>query len=133
MIVKPLQKMTKAHITVVVDLLAPGPFPDQDSGFGPHPGAHRDSGSKHGKQVDFLHHEAGTVLDYALWDWLVGLRGDRHISFTPDDKHLKVGNILLHFTFEVSFITIQSMSTVWEFGQRSLVLAALLCGFLFRS
>lgn len=93
-----------------IDLLAPGSFPDQDGGFGPDPSAHRDSGPKHGKQVDFLHHEAGPILDYALGDWLVGLRGDRHVSFAPDDQHLKVNNLLSYFTFEVGLV--QPMSTV---------------------
>lgn len=88
--------MTKTHTTFVYDLLAPGPFPDQDGGFGPDPGAHCDSSSKHGKQVNFLHHEAGPVLDYALWDWLVGLRGDRHISFAPDDKYLLINKTVFY-------------------------------------
>lgn len=64
-------------------LLAPGPLPDEDGGLGPDPGAHRYSRPKHGEQVDFLHHQAGPVLDRALWDRLVGLRGDCHVGFTP--------------------------------------------------
>lgn len=79
----------KRHIScsLVACLLAPGAFPDEDGGFGPHPGAHSDSRPKHGEQVDFLHHEARPVLDGAFRDRLVGLRGDRHVGFAP------VGNI----------------------------------------
>lgn len=64
-------------------LLAPGPLPDEDGGFGPDPSAHGDASPKHGEQVNLLHHEAGPVLDGAFWDWLVGLRGDGHVGFTP--------------------------------------------------
>lgn len=69
------------HFTVC--LLAPGPFPDEDGGLGPDPSTHCDSRTKHGKQVDFLHHEAGPVLNGAFWDRLVGLRGNCHVSFAP--------------------------------------------------
>lgn len=54
-------------------LPAPGAFPDEDGGFGPDPGAHSDSGAKHGEQVNFFHQEAGTVFDGAFRDGLVGL------------------------------------------------------------
>lgn len=64
-------------------LLAPGPFPDEDGGLGPDPSTHCDPRTKHGKQVDFLHHEAGPVLNGAFWDWLVGLRGNCHVGFAP--------------------------------------------------
>lgn len=71
------------YISLDVCLLAPGPFPDEDGGLGPDPGAHSDSRTKHGKQVDFLYHEAGPVLNGAFWDWLVGLRRNRHVGFAP--------------------------------------------------
>lgn len=74
------------HVTfhfLYVCLLEPGPFPDEDGGLGPDPGTHSDSRPKHGEQVDFLHHQAGPVLNGAFWDGLVGLRGDCHIGFTP--------------------------------------------------
>ena len=61
---------------------APGAFPDEDGGLGPHPGAHGDARAEHGEQVDLLHHQAGPVLDDALWDRLVGLRGDRDVGLT---------------------------------------------------
>lgn len=80
---EPVSKITKA-VAFADDLLAPGPFPDQDGGFGPDPGAHRDPGPEHGKQVDLLHHEAGPVLDDALRDGLVGLRGDGHVRLAPE-------------------------------------------------
>lgn len=67
-------------------LLAPGPFPDEDSGLGPDPGAHGDARAEHGEQVDLLHHEAGTVLNGAFRDRLVGLRGNRHVGFAPVEK-----------------------------------------------
>lgn len=68
-------------------LLAPGPLPDEDGGLGPDPGAHGDACTKHGEQVDLLHHETGPVLDVAFWDWLVGLRGDGHVGFAPVGKN----------------------------------------------
>lgn len=70
-----------------VCLLAPGPFPDEDGGLGPDPGAHGDARAEHGEQVDLLHHEAGTVLDGAFWDRLVGLRGNRHVGFAPVETY----------------------------------------------
>lgn len=64
-------------------LLAPGAFPDEDGRFRPHPRAHGDARPEHGEQVDFLHHQTGPVLNGAFRDWLVGLRGDGDVGFTP--------------------------------------------------
>lgn len=72
-----------------VCLLAPGPFPDEDGGLGPDPSAHGDSRPKHGEQVDLLHHQAGPVLDGALWDRLVGLGGDRHVGLAPVESMMR--------------------------------------------
>lgn len=79
-----------------VCLLAPGPFPDEDGGLGPDPGAHGDSSPEHGEQVDFLHHQAGPVLNGAFWDGLVGLRGDRHVGFTPVEYITEAISLRLH-------------------------------------
>lgn len=67
----------------LICLLVPGAFPDEDGGFGPHPGAHGYSCPKHGEQINLFHHQAGTVLDGAFWDGLVDLIGDGHVGFTP--------------------------------------------------
>lgn len=85
--IRPLQEQRESF-TCQCDacLLAPGSFPDEDGGFGPDPSAHGDASSKHGEQVDLLHHETGTVLDGAFWDWLVCLRGDGHVGFTPEGR-----------------------------------------------
>jgi len=72
------------------DSPAPGAPPDEDGGLGPHPGAHGDAGPEHGEQVDLLHHQAGPVLDDALWDRLVGLRGDRHVGLAAGETRLNV-------------------------------------------
>lgn len=81
-----------------VCLLAPGPFPDEDGGLGPDPGAHGDARAKHGEQVDLLHHEAGTVLNGAFWDRLVGLRGNRHVGFAPVEKYEEMINATCIFS-----------------------------------
>lgn len=80
--VKPwLQKTVSCPLDV--RLLAPGPLPNEDGGLGPNPGAHSNTRPKHGEKVDFLHHQTGPVLNGAFRDWLVGLRGDCHVGFTP--------------------------------------------------
>lgn len=80
---EPFQSQAHHSISLDACLLAPGPFPDEDGGLGPDPGTHSNPRPKHGKQVDFLYHETGSVLDGAFRDGLVGLRGNRHVSFAP--------------------------------------------------
>lgn len=75
--------------------LAPGAFPDEDGGFGPDPGTHGDTRPKHGKQVNFLHHQTGAVLNGAFWDGLVGLRGDCHIGLTPVENTTEMISLCL--------------------------------------
>lgn len=84
------------YISCDVCLLAPGSFPDEDGGFGPDPGTHSDSRTKHGEQVDFLYHEAGPVLNGAFWDWLVGLRGDCHVCFAPVEDTIEMIDLCIH-------------------------------------
>lgn len=88
-------RLLLCHVSCLYDLclLAPGTFPNEDRGFGPDPCAHSNSRPKHGEQVDFLHHEAGPVLNGAFWDWLIGLRGNCHVSFTSVESITEIMSV----------------------------------------
>ena len=62
---------------------APGALPDEQRGLGPDPGAHGNAGSKHGKQVDLLHQEAGAILDFTVRNGLLGGQPDGHVGLAP--------------------------------------------------
>lgn len=64
----------------LLTLPAPGALPDEQCGLSPDPGAHSNAGSKHGKQVDLLHQEARTILDFTVRDGLLGGQPDGHIG-----------------------------------------------------
>lgn len=81
-IIQTMKRANELISTFLRNLPTPGALPNENSGFGPHPCAHGNAGTKHREQIDLLHQQTGPVFNDALWDRFLGLMSYSDISFT---------------------------------------------------